>query len=323
MKKILLCLLAIAMLSSCGIMNEVMKKRQSGPQTYTLPLVMNEMPASDIYIDLDYGIRLNVVDKRAQQSVLNRYETNSFNGQRPEMSTYPDVLSFVSESMKKYMETMGFDLNADINTDYLLQVEITEYHLSYLSGMGWMSTVCFDLQVYDENRKLVYPRTTVTGRSSVTASPDNDVASAAKSLNDSYVTALKSIDWDRIAYFLKRADSPSQEKNKQVSGSGDTALEHMVIRWYVDSAPKGADVFWRVVSSTPDVKNTNQSYLGTTPYESTETFDIKGLTFNNSGDVQIEISCEKAGYAVQKKRFNLRQAIEQKEISTKFNLVEE
>ena len=185
-----------------------------------------------------------------------------------------------------------------------------------------MGTVCFDMQVYDENQKLVYPRTTVTGRSSV-ASGSGDVAGAAKALNDSYISALKSIDWDRIAYFLRRADSPSGEKNKQVTGSGDTALEHTVIRWYVDSAPKGADVFWRVVSSTPDVKNTNQLYLGNTPYESTETFDIKGLTFNNSGDVQIEISCEKAGYSSQKKRFNLRQAIEQKEISTKFNLVEE
>ena len=126
--------------------------------------------------------------------------------------------------------------------------------------MGWMGTVCFDMQVYDENQKLVYPRTTVTGRSSV-ASGSGDVAGAAKALNDSYISALKSIDWDRIAYFLRRADSPSGEKNKQVTGSGDTALEHTVIRWYVDSAPKGADVFWRVVSSTPDVKNTNQLYI--------------------------------------------------------------
>ncbi len=318
MKRILFCLLSISMLVSCGLL----KKSQTGLQSYTLPLVLNEMPASDIYIDMDYGIRINVTDKRTQPSVLNKYEINAVNYLKPQIGTYPDVMSFVSESMRQYMETMGFDLNADINTDYMLQVEITEYHVSYLSGMGWMGTVCFDMQVYDENRKLVYPRTTVTGRSSV-ASGSGDVAGAAKALNDSYISALKSIDWDRIAYFLRRADSPSGEKNKQVTGSGDTALEHTVIRWYVDSAPKGADVFWRVVSSTPDVKNTNQLYLGNTPYESTETFDIKGLTFNNSGDVQIEISCEKAGYSSQKKRFNLRQAIEQKEISTKFNLVEE
>ena len=138
-----------------------------------------------------------------------------------------------------------------------------------------------------------------------------------------YADALKNVDWNRVAYFLRRADTPAGEKNKQVTGGGDTALEHTIIRWYVDSAPKGADVYWRVVSSTPDVKNTNQNFLGSTPYESTESFDIRGLTFNNSGDVQVEITCEKPGYITQRRRFNLRQAIEQKEISTKFNLVEE
>lgn len=48
-----------------------------------------------------------------------------------------------------------------------------------------------------------------------------------------------------------------------------------------------------------------------------------GLTYNNSGNVQIEITCEKPGYITQKKRFNVRQAIDQKEVSTKFNLVVE
>lgn len=117
--------------------------------------------------------------------------------------------------------------------------------------------------------------------------------------------------------------SPKLEGNKQVTGEGNTALESTVIRWYVESSPKGADVYWRVVSSTPQVKNTNQNFLGSTPYESTETFDIKGLTYNNSGNVQIEISCEKNGYITQKKRFNLRQVIDQKEISTKINLVKD
>ena len=108
-----------------------------------------------------------------------------------------------------------------------------------------------------------------------------------------------------------------------MTGEGNTALESTVIRWYVESSPKGDDVYWRVVSSTPQVKNTNQNFLGSTPYESTETFDIKGLTYNNSGNVQIEISCEKNGYITQKKRFNLRQVIDQKEISTKINLVKD
>lgn len=77
------------------------------------------------------------------------------------------------------------------------------------------------------------------------------------------------------------------------------------------------------MSSTPDVKNTNSNYVGSTPYESTESFDIKGLTYNNSDNVQIEVTCERPDYLPQKKRFNLRQVIDQKEISAQFNLVKE
>lgn len=100
-------------------------------------------------------------------------------------------------------------------------------------------------------------------------------------------------------------------------------LEATVINWTIQSSPKGADVYWRIISSTNEVKNTNRNFLGATPYESTETFDIKGLTFGNAGNVQVEISCEKEGFLLQKKKFNLRQVIDQKEISVKFNLVAE
>lgn len=232
--------LFLFLLVGCGSFRNVV----TTPQSYTIPLNLGVLPPSDIYINMDYGVRLNIQDKRPQ--------------------------------------TMGFDIDADINTDYMLQIEITQYQISYLSGMGWMGTVCFDMLVYDASRNLVYPRTAITGRASLSGSPD-DFAIAANALNAAYAEALENIDWDGVAYFLRRADSPSGEKNKQVSGSGDTALEHTIIRWFIDSSPKGSDVYWRVVSSTPDVKNTNQNYLGTTPYESTESFDIKGLTFNNSG----------------------------------------
>lgn len=239
MKHFSLFALCLLLLAGCGSSRNVV----TTPQSYTIPLNLGVLPPSDIYINMDYGVRLNIQDKRPQ--------------------------------------TMGFDIDADINTDYMLQIEITQYQISYLSGMGWMGTVCFDMLVYDESRNLVYPRTAVTGRASLSGSPV-DFAIAANALNAAYGEALENIDWDRVAYFLRRADSPSGEKNKQVTGSGDTALEHTIIRWFIDSSPKGADVNWRVVSSTPDVKNTNQNYLGTTPYESTESFDIKGLTFNNS-----------------------------------------
>lgn len=125
--------------------------------------------------------------------------------------------------------------------------------------------------------------------------------------------------------YTKDTSIPRGEANKVVTrdNPGMTALERTVIRWYFDSAPRGARVFWRVISSVPaEVKNTNETYLGTTPFEETRSFNILGLTYTNSRDVQIEIKVTRSGYMDQVKRFNVRQAIDQQEISSFFDLVE-
>ncbi len=114
------------------------------------------------------------------------------------------------------------------------------------------------------------------------------------------------------------------EANSMVSRDrpGATALERTIIRWNFDSEPRGARIFWRVISSVPSqVKNTNELYLTTTPYEETHSFNILGLTYRNSRDVTIEIKVSKRGYYDQVKRFNARQAIDQQEISGFFELV--
>lgn len=104
--------------------------------------------------------------------------------------------------------------------------------------------------------------------------------------------------------------------------AGHTSLEQTIIRWAIDSDPQGARVFYRVLSSVPaEVKNTNETYLMTTPYEETRSFNILGLTYENSRNVQIEIKVVKSGYEAQVKRFNVRQAIDQQEISSFFILV--
>ncbi len=117
---------------------------------------------------------------------------------------------------------------------------------------------------------------------------------------------------------------PEGEAEKVVSrdNPGQTALERTIIRWYFESAPQGARIFWRVISSIPDqVKNTNELWLGTTPFEETRSFNILGLTYENSRDVQIEIKVRRQGYIDQVKRFNVRQAIDQQEISSFFDMV--
>ena len=295
-------------------------KHTQQPSVVQINLALTEEAPANVYLKQDYGIRLNVKDNRNDTRILNKYDASAV--YMPRTSVYPEVEPFVSESMRRYMRTMGFTLNADVATDYMMSVSIKEFNVGYLSGVGWSGTVVLTVSVSDSERRLVYPNVTVSGRADLGGS-SSSFATASRAVNAAYANALKDIDWDRIAFFLRKASSPALEGNKQVTGAGNTSLESTVIRWYIDSSPRGADVSWRVVSSTPEVKNTNQNYVGTTPYETTETFDIKGLTFNNSGDVQIEVTCERAGYIVQKRRFNLRQAIEQKEISTKFTLIKE
>ncbi len=116
---------------------------------------------------------------------------------------------------------------------------------------------------------------------------------------------------------------PKEEPTKQVEGLGTTALEQTIVRWEIQSRPQGADVYWRVVSKTPDVKSTNNKYLTTTPFEATKSLDIKGLTYQTSGDVRIILRCEKDGYYSQEKEFNARMVIDQEEISAFFRLVKE
>lgn len=114
------------------------------------------------------------------------------------------------------------------------------------------------------------------------------------------------------------------QTNQRVNrhNAGNTDMERTIIRWFFDSDPRGARVFYRVISSVPaEVKNTNETYLTTTPYEETKGFNIQGLTYDNSRDVTIEIKMTKRGYEDQVKRFNVRQALDQQEISGFFELV--
>lgn len=107
---------------------------------------------------------------------------------------------------------------------------------------------------------------------------------------------------------------------KNVTPTGNT--EPNILRWYFDSDPRGARISWRVISNCPEeVKNTNESYLTTTPLEETRAFNIPGLTYENSANVTVEFKVSKRGYEDQVKRYNVRQALDQQEISGFFELV--
>lgn len=290
------------------------------PKVINLDLTASARP--NAYVNLDYGIRINIKDVRAEFSRNILLKHDNYVTSKPSVIVNPDIMSFVNESLRRHMRTMGFKLESDISSDYMMVVSLKNFNISWLDGIGWSAVVGMDVAVYDHENRQVYPTVNVSGRSSY-KSGGSDYVTASNVMNTAYANALADIDWDRIAYFLHRSKSADAEKDKAVHGDGSTALEHTIISWEVTSRPAGADVYWRIISSTPDVKNTNKNYKATTPYESTESFDIKGLTYNNSVDVQIEITCEKPGYLPQRKVFNIRSATDQKSINAHFTLVKD
>lgn len=132
----------------------------------------------------------------------------------------------------------------------------------------------------------------------------------------------------QVSIFMRDKDNnskkePETKPQKQVQGMGGTDLENAIVRWDVQSRPQGADIFWRVVSRTPEVKSTNNKYLQTTPYEATKALDIKGLTVEAAENVSIILRCEKEGYLPQEKEYNVRMVLDQEEISAFFRLIKE
>ena len=318
-QSVLTIVLSAILMSSCSTLNQSIKQpARQQPVTINLALVRDAQ--ANKYVNLDYGIRLNVQDNRTNTKLIQKNDAMLMG--IPQVQVNPNVSSFVSESTRRYMRTMGFNLDSDVATDYMMQLKIGEFHVDYLSGVGWNGTVMMNLEVYDHSHKLVYPNVEIVGRATMSGS-HSAYSVANQVINNAYVAALEDIDWDRIAYFLHRANSPQQEANKQVNGEGNTALEHLTVHWNINSRPQGADVYWRVISKTPDVKQQNYKYCETTPYETTETLNIKGLTYNNAGNVQIEVKCEKAGYYSQTKKYDILSVIDEGEVSYMFRLVKE
>lgn len=317
--KTFIAVMAVVLCASCSSSRRVVASAPA-PQSQTINLALVGQPHADKYANLEYGIRLNVQDGRGDKRMIQYYDATTTS--KPVVNVNPNIGSFIPESMRHYMRIMGLNMDADVATDYLMQVTVKEFHTDWLSGIGWNGTVIMDIKIYDHNQNLVYPTTEVAGRASVYGSAQS-ISFAQQAINQAYANALADIDWDRVAFFLHRSKDPKQEASKQVKGEGNTALEHLTVHWNVNSRPQGADVFWRVISQTPEVKNQNYKYLETTPYEGSETINIKGLTYNNAGNVQIEIKVEKKGYYSQTKKLDVLSLIDDNDVSYMFKLVPE
>ena len=299
--------------SSCSI-----TKKIYGISEVDVPLTIPNQSVPQTYRDLDKSVAV-VVNSTVKDSD-DMYDDSNLSAflrkGLPHYTFTQSVKQFAQDATVAYMQQMRFYTSS--SAEYTLNIDVTTFRMTWVDKKTVEYSVRLTYRLTNEAGESVVPTATVGAN--ITLAQTEQFGAG---LGRAYAEALRKINWDRIADCLRVATTPQQEKNAQVTGAGDTALEHSVIRWFILSTPQGADVSWRVISSTPDVASTNSNFVGTTPYESTESFDIKGLTYNNSGNVQIEVSCEKPGYLTQRKRFNLRQAIDQKEISAKFNLIKD
>lgn len=305
------CLIFAGMISSCSI------GKLALPKTVDVPLIVSNQSVPNTYRDLDKTVRVQVNSSVSRDGMYNDDNLpKKYKMLRPEYVFTPSVSIFAEDATISYMQKMHFDVTQ--SGEYCLKINVRTFKLMWLDKETTECRVVLEYCLVNGAGETVVP--TATASSNVKLAQTEQFGNG---FGRAYHEALNRIDWDRIARCLMVKKTAKEEKNARVQGNGDTALEHTVIRWFIQSAPQGADVSWRVVSSTPDVANTNSNFVGTTPYETTESFDIKGMTYNNSGNIQIEVTCEKAGYITQRKRFNLRQAIDQKEISAKFNLIKD
>lgn len=311
-KIIIIAMVASMVLSSCGTSLFTLK-----PQHQTVELSCSATPENR-FNNLNYGIDITVTSDITNNVIYDASELDPKSQKFvQDLFTFePQIKDFVKQSMTTYVRSSGIEVARDANSDYRLKVRVREFKI--VDGKSnARCTVVLDYTLTNPDNEIILQQT-ARGRYLMSAGQN-----VGDCLDKAFSKALADMDWVGIANALKVHKRADQEQNRQVKGDGTTSLEHTIIRWYIVSSPAGADVSWRIVSSTPDVKNTNASYVGTTPYETTESFDIRGLKFENSGDVQIEITVEKPGYLPQRRRFNLRQAIEQREISAKFNLVKD
>ena len=134
---------------------------------------------------------------------------------------------------------MGFK-EKSTTTDYKLTITLKRVDVDGYKGNSWAD---LEVSLNDSKGKEVFSQNNISTTSKAMI--------ILQSLNEAYTSALEQIDWNRIASYLK-AESKVEDKS-----SGNSNIDQTIIRWDIQSRPQGADIFWRVVSKTPEVKSTN------------------------------------------------------------------
>ena len=302
-----LALITTLMFSSCASEQSYLNLYNN---LFSRDVVLTRDPQNRYY-DLKRGIEVQVVT------------TQPSSASTKQVYHLSDKNCFIGPTLQ-YVRSMGLS-EMSPNSDYKLYIVINKVDIVNF----YNAEASIDVSLKDDKGKEIFTQNGIS--KSITY--DTNIFKASRRtggryienmvIDEVYTQVLELINWNRIASFLK-ADKPAKDESNQiVKGYGDTDLEQTIIRWDIQSRPQGADLFWRVVSKTPEVKSTNNKYLQTTPYEATKALDIKGLSNENASNVRIILRCEKDGYLSQEKEYDVRMIMDQEEISAFFRLVKE
>ena len=303
-----LAIVASLCFSSCTIQQKMHMKQFTSIKIKDKP--------KEHFNNLDHGTEITVMPTQPQKD---------HNGYTYHMSGK----DFYTEPTIKYVRSMGF-IEKSSSSDFELTIKIIR---ADANGYWGFSNVNLEVNLNDENGNEVFSQNNISGKGR------SLITTKHFGLDKAYTKALKNVDWNRIASLLKDSEQSQAEqiknnekidnalvvkpKETQSAKLNETQLEQINILWDIKSKPDDADVFWRVVSEIPEVQNSSNKYLSATPYETSKTLNIKGLTFQNAENVSIIIRCEKEGYISQEKEFDIPTILEQEEISTFFRLVKE
>ena len=88
-------LVIVALLAiSCSSSKKVVV---SQPEVQTINLALATNPQADKYVNLEYGIRLNVQDNRADKRLIQVYDASAVS--KPIVNVNPEVTSFIPEGI--------------------------------------------------------------------------------------------------------------------------------------------------------------------------------------------------------------------------------
>ena len=215
---------------------------------------------ANLYSNYSPGIQLNIRSTiQNPDNIMNRYDANPIYA--PVLTPIPDIENFASNSIKNYMETLGFIINKS-TTSPVLNILIQQYEINYLSGNGWTGTVKMTFGLVGSGQYELYSYTS-RGFNKMTGDPKN-FNEAAEVINKAFFESLNKVDWSTIAGFSKHTDVIPAANNEMVTGENITGTVTQPVQEVTNNT---SDIDVDIPFTFQENKNTFAVIIGNENYQ--------------------------------------------------------